>query len=148
MNPPILLNAPWQTFNSLNLTPYCEKTLKQKIRQTRFSSYQTWTQQAAKQEEQYMAGPLCCLSVTCQNTKWRGNKWIFGVFFNKCVIYSFFLRLVEGSWIDILIFFISKVKLDNIIKNDSMVKWIKLPHIPLLFWILCTHDTVNTLHST
>ena len=69
LNPPILLNAPWQTFNSLNLTPYCEKTLKQKIRQTRFSSYQTWTQQAAKQEEQYMAGPLCCLSVTCQNTK-------------------------------------------------------------------------------
>jgi hypothetical protein len=53
--------------NPLNLTPFCTKTFKQKIRQAYFSGFQWKTRQPVKQKEQYMAAPLCCVSVECQD---------------------------------------------------------------------------------
>lgn len=140
------MGALWQTFNSLNLTPYCEKTLKQKIRQTCFSSFQIRAQQAAKQEEQYMAGPLCCLSVTCQETKWRGNKWRSLCFLLSYLFTIFFFLLEKDSWVEIVgsIFFFTKVEFVKNKKNveTELDRWDFASSFLRFFVILVTHKKV------
>lgn len=140
------MGALWQTFNSLNLTPYCEKTLKQKIRQTCFSSFQNQGS-TSSQARRTIHGRAIVLSVSnVPRDKMKGKQMEIVVFFIVLSIHNFFFLLEKDSWVEIVgsIFFFTKVEFVKNKKNveTELDRWDFASSFLRFFVILVTHKKV------